>query len=87
MTDGKPALTDETLALKAAGGAPYEATGLSLDRNIIGLGGDMVNPNDKMPVDLFTSEEALSKAYHTARKRLCTALWRFLLGRSVQKAD
>lgn len=62
MVDGKPALTDETLALKAAGGAPYEATGLSLDRNIIGLGGDMLNPNDKMPVDLFTSEESLSKA-------------------------
>ncbi|WP_418037934.1 extracellular solute-binding protein [Paenibacillus xylanilyticus] len=60
--DGKPTLTDETLSLKAAGGAPYEATGLSLDRNIIGLGGSMINPNDKMPVDLFTSEEALSKA-------------------------
>ena len=60
--DGKPTLTDETLSLKAAGGAPYEATGLSLDRNIIGLGGNMINPNDKMPVDLFTSEEALSKA-------------------------
>lgn len=62
MVDGKPVLTDETLALKAAGGAPYEATGLSLDRNIIGLGGDMINPNDNMPVDLFTSEEALAKA-------------------------
>ncbi|WP_238652643.1 extracellular solute-binding protein [Paenibacillus piscarius] len=62
MVDGKPALSDETLALKAAGGAPYEATGLSLDRNIIGLGGDMINPNDQMPVDLFTSEEALAKA-------------------------
>lgn len=62
MADGKPVLSDETLALKAAGGAPYEATGLSLDRNIIGLGGDMINPNDKMPVDLFTSEEALAKA-------------------------
>lgn len=62
MVDGKPVLSDETLALKAAGGAPYEATGLSLDRNIIGLGGDMINPNDQMPVDLFTSEEALAKA-------------------------
>lgn len=62
MVDGKPVLTEETLALKAAGGAPFEATGMSLDRNIIGLGGDMINPNDKQPVDLFTSEEALAKA-------------------------
>lgn len=62
LVDGKPVLTEETLALKAAGGAPFEATGMSLDRNIIGLGGDMINPNDKQPVDLFTSEEALAKA-------------------------
>ncbi len=66
--DGKPTPTEETLALKAAGGAPYEATGLSLDRNIIGLGSDMINPNDVQPVDLFTSEEALSKAATTLEK-------------------
>ncbi|OWR30880.1 hypothetical protein CDO73_09850 [Saccharibacillus sp. O23] len=62
MENGVPKLTAETLALKAKGGADYEASGLSLDRNIIGLGGDFVNPNDKQPIDLFTSEEALEKA-------------------------
>lgn len=62
VADGKPTLTDETLALKAAGGIPFESTGLSLDRNIIGLGGDVVDPNDNQPVDLFGAEEALKKA-------------------------
>lgn len=60
--DGKPTLTEETLSLKAAGGAALESSGLGLDLNIIGLGGDMVNPNDGQPVNLFNTEEALAKA-------------------------
>lgn len=62
MEDGVPKLTAETLALKAKGGAEYEASGLSLDRNIIGLGGDFVDPNDGQPINLFTSEEALEQS-------------------------
>jgi len=62
MVDGKPILTDETLALKSSGGIPFESTGLSLDRNIIGLGGDVPNPDDGQPVNLFGTDEALAKA-------------------------
>lgn len=62
VVDGKPKLTEETLALKAGGGLDFESTGLSLDRNIIGLGNGVVNPNDGQPLDLFSSEEALAKA-------------------------
>lgn len=62
MVNGVPTLTEETLALKSAGGTEFEKTGLSLDRNIIGLGGDLVNPNDGQPVNLFNAGEALSKA-------------------------
>jgi multiple sugar transport system substrate-binding protein len=62
MANGVPTLTDETLALKSAGGTEFEKTGLSLDRNIIGLGGDLVNPNDGQPVNLFNAGEALAKA-------------------------
>lgn len=60
--DGKPVLTDETLQLKSTGGIPFESTGLSLDRNLIGLGGDVIDPNDGQPVDLFGAPEALVKA-------------------------
>ncbi|HZG84096.1 extracellular solute-binding protein [Paenibacillus sp.] len=62
MVDGKPTLTEETLALKAKGGTDFEASALSLDRNLIGLGNAVINANDNQPVDLFTSEEALAKA-------------------------
>jgi len=62
MVDGKPTLTEETLALKSKGGTEFEASALSLDRNLIGLGNAVINPNDNQPVDLFTSEEALAKA-------------------------
>ena len=62
MVNGKPTLTQETLALKSKGGTEFEASALSLDRNLIGLGNAVVNPNDNQPVDLFTSEEALAKA-------------------------
>lgn len=62
MNNGVPTLTEETLQAKSAGGAAYEATGLGLDLNIIGLGGDVVNPNDGQPVDLFSAPEALVKA-------------------------
>jgi len=62
MVNGKPTLNQETLALKSKGGTEFEASALSLDRNLIGLGNAVVNPNDNQPVDLFTSEEALAKA-------------------------
>ncbi len=62
MVNGVPTLTEETLALKSAGGTEFEKTGMSLDRNIIGLGGDLINPNDGQPVNLFNAGEALAKA-------------------------
>ncbi|MBB6635905.1 extracellular solute-binding protein [Cohnella thailandensis] len=62
LVDGKPTLTEETLALKATGGVPLESSGLGLDLNIIGLGGDLINPEDGQPVNLFNTEEALAKA-------------------------
>lgn len=62
MADGKPVLTGETLALKATGGTEFEKTGLSLDRNIIGLGGDVLNPEDGQPISLFNTDEALVSA-------------------------
>jgi multiple sugar transport system substrate-binding protein len=60
--DGKPTLTEDTLQLKSTGGIPLESSGLSLDLNIIGLGGDVVNPDDGEPVDLFNTPDALVKA-------------------------
>lgn len=59
---GKPVLTDATLKLKATGGIEFEKTGLSLDRNIIGLGGDVLDPKDGQPVNLFSADEALVNA-------------------------
>ncbi|MFD2331975.1 hypothetical protein ACFSR7_22200 [Cohnella sp. GCM10020058] len=62
LTDGKPTLTEDSLALKATGGIPLESSGMSLDLNIIGLGGDVANPQDGQPLNLFNTEEALVKA-------------------------
>jgi len=61
MVDGKPVLKDATFTLKNEGGAAWESTGISLDRNLIGLGSSVEDPATGTPVDLFTTVDALAK--------------------------
>ncbi len=61
MIDGKPTIKDETFALKTAGGAAWENTGIALDINLIGIGGAVVDPATNSPLDLFASSEAMAK--------------------------
>lgn len=68
LVDGKPILKDSTLALKTKGGPEWEATGIALDINLMGLGSSVLNPADGVPVDLFTSADALAKGTNELQK-------------------
>ncbi|MFS0726790.1 extracellular solute-binding protein [Paenibacillus sp. 1P07SE] len=59
--DGVPQVNDDTFALKNAGGAEWEQTGINSDPNLIGLGGAVLDPETQMPLDLFTTPDALAK--------------------------
>src|SRR5690606_1552790 len=62
MVDGKPKLREETLAMKKAGGAEWSQSGISLDLNLIGLGGTTIDPDTSSPIDLFATDEALASS-------------------------
>lgn len=66
--DGKPQINDETFALKNAGGAEWEKTGIGLDLNLIGLGGAVLDPDSEYPLDLFSASEALAKGMSALEK-------------------
>jgi len=59
--DGKLQIKDETYALKNEGGAAWENTGIGMDFNLMGLGGSVIDPKTKTPLDLFMTPEALAK--------------------------
>lgn len=61
LVDGKPQIKDEVFELKNAGGTEWEKTGISIDLNLIGLGGGVTDPKSGSPLDLFTTSEALAR--------------------------
>lgn len=65
---GVPQLSKEVSQLKVTGGDAWERTGIALDPNLIGLGGNVIDPTTKTPLDLFATEEALSTNATTLEK-------------------
>lgn len=59
VIEGKPRIKEETFALKHAGGADWDATGIAMDMNLIGLGGSVLDPVTRTPLNLFETPEAL----------------------------
>jgi len=57
LKNGVPVVNAETLALKAKGGAAWDATGISQLNNFGSVG---VHPKDKYPIDLFMSPDVFS---------------------------
>lgn len=68
IVDGKPQIKDDTFALKTAGGAEWEKTGINLDPNLIGLGPAVLDPKTEYPLDLFSASEALAKGMSALEK-------------------
>lgn len=62
IVDGKAQLKEETYALMQEGGAAWEATGIGLDINLIGLGSDVFDSAVNAPVDLRSTPEAIAKS-------------------------
>lgn len=59
--DGVPKIKDETFQLKHEGGTDWDAAGIAMDLNMIGLGGSVLDPATGTPLDLFQTPEALVK--------------------------
>ncbi|WP_235338378.1 extracellular solute-binding protein [Paenibacillus wulumuqiensis] len=68
MENGKPQLTKETIEMKVNGGDAWERTGIALDQNLIGLGGSVIDPKTKTPVNLFSTEESMAASSTTLEK-------------------
>lgn len=61
MVNGKPQVKDSTFNLRNAGGAEWANTGIAMDLNLIGIGGAVLDPVTKSPLDLFQTPEALAQ--------------------------
>lgn len=71
IVDGKPKLKEETLQLQSSGGENWKASGIQLDKNLIGLGANVVNPADGLPMSLFETPELYSKLLNPVQKDYC----------------
>ncbi len=68
LVDGKPALKEETIKLKAIGGDEWKRTGIQFNWNLIGMSPLTVNPSDNAPLNLFSTEDVYVTSLDTLQK-------------------
>ncbi|MFR8339147.1 MAG: hypothetical protein ACLVAW_22170 [Eisenbergiella massiliensis] len=56
LADGVPVMKQETLDMQKAGGEAWQKSGIGFDVNFMGLGQNVIVPDDGKPVNLFRDQ-------------------------------
>jgi len=71
LVDGKPVMKQETLDLQKAGGEAWQESGIGFDVNFMGLGQNVIDPEDGKPVNLFRDETMYPSMLNELQKEYC----------------
>lgn len=71
LVDGKPVMKQETLDLQKAGGEAWQESGIGFDVNFMGLGQNVIDPEDGKPVNLFRNETMYPSMLNELQKEYC----------------